>query len=51
MSGGAPIVKVDGLSVEFVGGDKPVRAVAGVDLMLRPGEGWRCSANRAQARA
>jgi peptide/nickel transport system ATP-binding protein len=32
------IVKVDGLTVDFVGGDKPVRAVAGVDLMLRPGE-------------
>jgi peptide/nickel transport system ATP-binding protein len=34
----APIVKVDGLTVDFVGGDRPVRAVAGVDLMLRPGE-------------
>jgi peptide/nickel transport system ATP-binding protein len=31
-------VKVDNLTVNFVGGDKPVRAVAGVDLMLRPGE-------------
>jgi peptide/nickel transport system ATP-binding protein len=33
-----PIVKVNGLTVDFVGGDRPVRAVAGVDLMLRPGE-------------
>jgi peptide/nickel transport system ATP-binding protein len=38
MSAASPIVKVDGLTVDFVGGDKPVRAVAGVDLMLRPGE-------------
>ncbi len=38
MSAASPIVKVDGLTVDFVGGDKPVRAVAGVDLVLRPGE-------------
>jgi peptide/nickel transport system ATP-binding protein len=38
MSGARPIVKADGLTVEFIGGDKPVRAVAGVDLMLHPGE-------------
>jgi peptide/nickel transport system ATP-binding protein len=38
MSAASPIVKVDGLTVDFVGGDRPVRAVAGVDLMLRPGE-------------
>jgi peptide/nickel transport system ATP-binding protein len=38
MSAASPIVKVDGLTVDFVGGDKPVRAVAGVDLMLRSGE-------------
>jgi peptide/nickel transport system ATP-binding protein len=38
MIAASPIVKVDGLTVEFIGGDKPVRAVAGVDLMLRPGE-------------
>jgi peptide/nickel transport system ATP-binding protein len=38
MSDADPIVKVDNLTVNFVGGDKPVRAVAGVDLMLRPGE-------------
>jgi peptide/nickel transport system ATP-binding protein len=38
MSGAGPIVEVDGLTVNFIGGDKPVRAVAGVDLVLRPGE-------------
>jgi peptide/nickel transport system ATP-binding protein len=38
MSGLGPIVKVDGLTVDFVGGDNPVHAVAGVDLMLNPGE-------------
>jgi peptide/nickel transport system ATP-binding protein len=38
MSGGAPIVDVEGLTVDFVGGAKPLRAVAGVDLTLRPGE-------------
>ncbi len=38
MSAASPIVKVDGLTGEFIGGDKPVRGVAGVDLMLRPGE-------------
>jgi peptide/nickel transport system ATP-binding protein len=38
MRSAGPIVKVDGLTVDFVGGDKPLRAVAGVDLMLRPGE-------------
>ena len=38
MSSAGPIVKVDGLTVEFIGGGRPVRAVAGVDLMLRPGE-------------
>jgi peptide/nickel transport system ATP-binding protein len=38
MSAASPIVEVAGLTVDFVGGDKPVHAVAGVDLMLRPGE-------------
>jgi peptide/nickel transport system ATP-binding protein len=38
MSGAPPIVEVSGLTVDFVGGEKPVRAVAGVDLKLRPGE-------------
>jgi peptide/nickel transport system ATP-binding protein len=39
----APIVEVEGLTVDFFGGasrtsSKPVRAVADVDLTLRPGE-------------
>ncbi len=34
----APIVDVRGLTVDFSGGARPVRAVAGVDLTLRPGE-------------
>jgi peptide/nickel transport system ATP-binding protein len=38
MRSAGPIMKVDGLTVDFVGGDKPLRAVACVDLMLRPGE-------------
>jgi len=38
MSAASPIVKIDGLTVDFVGSDRPVHAVAGVDLMLRPGE-------------
>src|SRR5262249_52452489 len=33
-----PIVDVQGLTVDFLGGVKPLRAVAGVDLILRPGE-------------
>jgi peptide/nickel transport system ATP-binding protein len=33
-----PIIDVRGLTVDFLGGEKPLRAVAGVDLMLRPGE-------------
>jgi peptide/nickel transport system ATP-binding protein len=33
-----PIVDVRGLTVEFSGGAKPVRAVAGVDLALKRGE-------------
>jgi hypothetical protein len=32
MGGGAPIVDVEGLTVDFVGGAKPLRPVAGVDL-------------------
>src|SRR5258706_3962164 len=32
------IVGVEGLTVDFLGGAKPVRAVAGVDLTLRAGE-------------
>jgi peptide/nickel transport system ATP-binding protein len=34
----APIVDVAGLTVDFLGGAKPVRAVADVSLTLRPGE-------------
>jgi peptide/nickel transport system ATP-binding protein len=34
----APIVGVDGLTVDFLGGVKPVRAVADVSLTLHPGE-------------
>jgi peptide/nickel transport system ATP-binding protein len=33
-----PIVDVEGLTVDFLGGAKPLRAVAGVDLTLRRGE-------------
>ena len=33
-----PIVDVQDLTVDFRGGAKPLRAVAGVDLTLRPGE-------------
>ncbi len=38
MSGAEPIVDVEGLTVDFLGRTKPVRAVAGVDLTLRPGQ-------------
>jgi peptide/nickel transport system ATP-binding protein len=38
VSGAGPIVKVHGLTVDFVGDGRPMRAVAGLDLMLRPGE-------------
>jgi peptide/nickel transport system ATP-binding protein len=34
----APIVQVEGLTVDFFGGARPVRAVADVNLTLRPGE-------------
>jgi peptide/nickel transport system ATP-binding protein len=34
----APIVEAEGLTVNFVGGTKPVRAVADVNLTLHPGE-------------
>jgi peptide/nickel transport system ATP-binding protein len=34
----APIVQVEGLTVDFFGGVKPVRAVADVNLTLHPGE-------------
>ncbi len=37
MSAGS-IVDVEGLTVDFLGGAKPLRAVAGVDLTLRRGE-------------
>lgn len=33
-----PLVRAEGLTVDFIGGPKPVRAVAGVDLTLRAGE-------------
>jgi peptide/nickel transport system ATP-binding protein len=33
-----PILDIQGLTVTFSGGAKPVRAVDGVDLALRPGE-------------
>jgi len=33
-----PIVDVQGLTVDFVGDAKPLRAVAGIDLTLLPGE-------------
>ena len=33
-----PIIDVQDLTVDFHGGAKPLRAVAGVDLILRPGE-------------
>ena len=33
-----PILDIQGLTVTFTGGVKPVRAVDGVDLALRPGE-------------
>ncbi|MFL9825563.1 ABC transporter ATP-binding protein [Rhodoplanes sp. SY1] len=35
---GAPLVSVNDLTVDFVGGAKPVRVVAGVDLSLGAGE-------------
>ncbi|NVO15468.1 MAG: ABC transporter ATP-binding protein [Rhodoplanes sp.] len=35
---GAPLVETKNLTVDFVGTGKPVRAVAGVDLTLAPGE-------------
>jgi len=38
MTAAAPIVDVRGLTVEFRGGAKPVRAAAGVDLTLSKGE-------------
>jgi peptide/nickel transport system ATP-binding protein len=38
MNGLAPLVDVKGLTVDFLGGAKPVRAVAGVDLVLAKGE-------------
>jgi peptide/nickel transport system ATP-binding protein len=38
MTSASPIVDVRGLTVEFRGGAKPVRAVAGVDLALSKGE-------------
>jgi peptide/nickel transport system ATP-binding protein len=38
MTDSPAIVDVTGLTVDFIGGKKPVRAVAGVDLALRPGE-------------
>jgi len=39
MSGASgPIVDVQNLTVDFHGGPNPLRAVAGVDLTLRPGE-------------
>jgi ABC-type multidrug transport system fused ATPase/permease subunit len=38
MSGAPPIVDVEGLTVDFLGGSKPLRAVGGVDLTLRAGE-------------
>ena len=38
MSASWPIVDVQDLTVDFHGGAKPLRAVAGVDLTLRPGE-------------
>ena len=34
----AQLVAVRNLTVDFLGGDKPLRAVAGLDLMLRAGE-------------
>ena len=34
----APVLETVGLTVDFHGDGKPVRAVAGVDLVLRPGE-------------
>ena len=38
MTDPVPIVDVQDLTVDFHGGAKPLRAVAGVDLTLRPGE-------------
>ena len=35
---GVPIVRVEGLTVDFAGGARPVRAVADVNLTLHPGE-------------
>jgi peptide/nickel transport system ATP-binding protein len=37
-TGQEPILDIQGLTVTFTGGAKPVRAVDGVDLALRPGE-------------
>jgi peptide/nickel transport system ATP-binding protein len=34
----APVLSIQGLTVTFTGGAKPVRALDGVDLSLRPGE-------------
>jgi len=36
--GAAPVVRTVGLTVDFRSDAKPVRAVAGIDLVLRPGE-------------
>jgi peptide/nickel transport system ATP-binding protein len=38
MNEAAPIVDVEGLTVDFLNGARPLRAVAGVDVTLRPGE-------------
>jgi peptide/nickel transport system ATP-binding protein len=38
MTGNGPIVDVTGLTVDFLGGAKPARAVAGIDLLLYAGE-------------
>jgi peptide/nickel transport system ATP-binding protein len=38
VSDAGPLVDVKGLTVDFLGGPKPVRAVAGVDLTLAKGE-------------
>jgi peptide/nickel transport system ATP-binding protein len=38
MNAASAVVNVKGLTVDFVGGGQPLRAVAGIDLSLQPGE-------------
>ena len=48
---GEPILEIGGLTVTFIGGDKPVRALDGVDLTLGRGEVVALLGESAAARA